>query len=72
MPEIKITLEPGAVAPEYQSRGAAGADICAFLKEDLVISPGETVLVPTGVRMEIPGGHEIQVRPRSGLAVNPG
>ena len=55
--------------PTYQTPGAAGADIRAMLEgKELVIHPGERVLVPTGLAMEIPPGFEIQVRPRSGLS----
>lgn len=56
--------------PSYETAGAAGADIRASLenKDQLVIKPGQRVLVPTGLSMEIPVGYEIQVRPRSGLS----
>lgn len=57
--------------PFYATEGAAGADIRASLpeKKNLVVKPGERVLVPTGLQMEIPFGYEIQVRPRSGLSL---
>ena len=58
--------------PVYKTSGAAGADVCAFLKEDIVIHHGEYTLVPTGLYFEIPEGYEIQVRPRSGLAFKNG
>lgn len=63
--------------PRYETMGAAGADIRASLtadlkEEGLVIKPGERVLVPTGLAMEIPLGFEIQVRPRSGLSFKTG
>lgn len=56
--------------PAYTSSGAAGADIRASLKNktELVIKPGERVLVPTGLSFQIPHGFEIQVRPRSGIS----
>ena len=60
---------PAAGLPSYQSEGAAGADLRAHLAEDLVIAAGARAVVPTGLRLEIPGGFEGQVRPRSGLAV---
>jgi dUTP pyrophosphatase len=47
-------------------------DVCAAVRSDLTISPGETALVPTGFRIELPPGHEAQVRPRSGLAAKYG
>ncbi len=45
-------------------------DICAVVRDPLTVQPGETVLVPTNVRIELPQGYEAQVRPRSGLALN--
>jgi dUTP pyrophosphatase len=71
-PIVRISLSSGAVAPEYSSDGAAGADIRAFLAEELTIAPGGRTAVPTGVFMEIPPGWEAQVRPRSGLALKSG
>jgi dUTP pyrophosphatase len=71
-PVVKISLSAGALAPEYASEGAAGADLRAFLPDDLVIAPGGRIAVPTGLFMEIPSGWEAQVRPRSGLALKSG
>ncbi len=56
--------------PLYGSLLASGADIKANLVNDMTVNPGESVLVPTGLRMDIPEGYEGQVRPRSGLALN--
>jgi dUTP pyrophosphatase len=58
--------------PEYQSEGAAGADLQALLPEDLLLKPGARAVVPTGLHLEIPSGYEGQVRPRSGLAARHG
>lgn len=58
--------------PKYTTKGAAGADVRACLKEPLTIEPGRSALVPTGLVVEIPEGFEIQVRPRSGLALKNG
>ncbi|MDZ4393477.1 dUTP diphosphatase [Cypionkella sp.] len=60
--------------PVYQTAGAAGADICANLlaadrAAGIVIAPMERVVVPTGIRVAISTGYEMQIRPRSGLAV---
>lgn len=57
--------------PFYATEGAAGADIRASMpeKKSLIVKPGERVLVPTGLSMEIPLGFEVQVRPRSGLSL---
>lgn len=69
---IKCTARPGASLPLYKTEGAAGADICAFVTDAVVISPSKSALVPTGLCFEIPVGYEIQVRPRSGLAAKNG
>lgn len=58
--------------PVYETAGSAGMDVCAALQEELEIAPGAIVLVPTGFAVAIPEGFEIQVRPRSGLAVKHG
>ena len=63
--------------PAYETVGAAGADIRANLAHDirqsgLVLQPMQRVIVPTGIRVEIPFGFEMQIRPRSGLAVKHG
>jgi len=56
--------------PNYQTNGAAGADVRAMLPEKaLTIKPGERLLIPTGMIVEIPEHYEIQVRPRSGLSL---
>jgi dUTP pyrophosphatase len=70
--DIPTTAEEGVELPAYASTGASGADIRAHLKQPIVLPPGERVLVPTGLRMAIPEGYEIQVRPRSGLALKHG
>ncbi len=68
--KIEIQLSPDATLPIYATRGAAGADLtCA---ESIVLQPGERRLVPTGLRMAIPAGYEVQIRPRSGLALRHG
>ncbi|HEY6106285.1 MAG TPA: dUTP diphosphatase [Anaeromyxobacteraceae bacterium] len=56
--------------PRYQTPGAAGLDLLA--DEAVTLAPGERRLVPTGIALEIPAGHEGQVRPRSGLALRHG
>ncbi|MCB1107333.1 MAG: dUTP diphosphatase [Chlamydiia bacterium] len=70
--DVPIKLEEGAELPTYGSKEAAGADIRAFITQDIIVNPGESRLIPTGIRMEIPKGFEIQVRPRSGLALKNG
>lgn len=61
-------LHPAAVVPRYATELAAGFDLVAC--EDVIIAPGETVLVPLGFAIEIPPGYEMQVRPRSGISWN--
>jgi len=60
--------DPRVQLPRYESSGAAGMDLRAFLAEDLTIPPLGRAKIPTGLRIEIPEGFEGQVRPRSGLA----
>lgn len=67
---VLAQAEEGVDLPEYASKGSSGADVRAFIQEDLVIAPGSSSLVPTGLKFAIPTGFEIQVRPRSGLALN--
>lgn len=70
--EIKVTASDGAILPQYKTAGAAGADVCAFLSEPVIIKKGERALIPTGLYFAIPEGYEVQVRPRSGLAAKNG
>ena len=58
--------------PSYQTPGSSGMDVRARLEEPLNLGPGERALIPTGLSLEIPQGYEVQVRPRSGLAVKKG
>ncbi len=62
--------------PAYETAGAAGADLRANFphnqRDGLCVAPGQRVLVPTGLRLEIPLGYEVQLRPRSGLALKNG
>ncbi len=55
--------------PVYGSGLASGADIKANITNDIIIEPGDTALIPTGIRLQIPEGYEGQIRPRSGLAL---
>lgn len=76
-PLIRILREPGAdpslPLPSYQTAGAAGADIRADLAgAGRTLAPGAIALIPTGLRMEIPPGWEVQLRARSGLALKHG
>ena len=61
-------LKPSAILPTYGSAGAAGADLYACLEESVVIAPGQTVMIPTGLAMEIPERCAGLIYARSGLA----
>jgi dUTP pyrophosphatase len=58
--------------PEYATHGSSGLDLRAAIENDLIIPAGKIGLLPTNIRVEIPEGFEIQVRPRSGLAAKYG
>ena len=58
--------------PAYATRGAAGMDLLAALAAPLRLEPGQRGLVPTGLSIALPAGYELQVRPRSGLALKHG
>jgi dUTP pyrophosphatase len=68
--EVQIQLEDGAILPQYATALAAGMDVHAL--ESATLAPGERTLIRTGLRVAIPEGFEIQVRPRSGLAAKHG
>lgn len=70
--EVKVVLEDGVEAPFYATVGSAGMDIRANIKEPIVLKPLERRLIPSGIRLGIPDGYEVQVRPRSGLALKHG
>ncbi|MDP2361691.1 MAG: dUTP diphosphatase [bacterium] len=55
--------------PAYQTEGAAALDLHAAVEGEVVLAPGETRLLPTGLKVAIPKGYELQIRPRSGLAL---
>ena len=66
--EVPIQAEDESYIPKYGSEHAAGADLVAAIQEEVIIAPGEIAIIPTGIKVAIPEGYEIQVRPRSGLA----
>jgi len=75
MVELKIerlASSRGLPLPTYASDGAAGADLYSAEAGSLEVGAGERVAVATGIKMEIPPGYEVQVRPRSGLAIRHG
>ena len=58
--------------PAYATAGAAGMDLLAAVAETITLAPGARTLVPTGLAIALPPGHELQIRPRSGLALKHG
>ncbi|MGC1379812.1 MAG: dUTP diphosphatase [Candidatus Baltobacteraceae bacterium] len=77
MTPVRVALQrlpqgEGLPLPDYMSEHAAGADLCAALREQLTLLPGARALVPTGFSIALPPGYEAQIRPRSGLAIRSG
>jgi len=73
--EIVVQRLPHAMdlpLPDYATPGAAGMDLLAAVTEPVTLNPGERVLIPTGLRIALPADHEMQIRPRSGLALRHG
>jgi dUTP pyrophosphatase len=62
----------GLPLPSYATEGSAGLDLSAAIEGELTLAPGARALVPTGIAIALPAGHEGQVRPRSGLAAKHG
>ncbi len=72
---LLIAVDKGCediILPEYKSTGASGMDVRAAVETMVVLSPGQIKLIPTGLRLAVAEGYEIQVRPRSGLALKHG
>lgn len=71
---LRLSHGAGLELPHYRTPGAAGMDLLAAVPEDAprVIPPGGRALIPTGLALALPAGHEAQVRPRSGLALKHG
>lgn len=69
---VKIINNSANALPSYATDGSSGMDVRAHLSEPLTLAPLERKLIPTGLFVEIPQGYEIQVRPRSGLALKQG
>jgi dUTP pyrophosphatase len=66
---VPVVASDPELLPAYGTPFAAGADVRAHVAENVVIRPGTCALIPTGLKMAPPAGFEIQVRPRSGLAL---
>lgn len=72
MLEVKIINKSPHLLPAYETAGAAGMDIRAWIIEPIELKPFERKLIPTGLYIELPLGYEAQLRPRSGLALKHG
>lgn len=70
--QVRVVREEGVILPKYETEGSAGLDVKANIKEPILLKSLERVLVPTGLKIAIPEGYEVQVRPRSGLAIKHG
>jgi len=69
--KVRVKRRPDCLdipLPRYMSDGASGMDLYAAVEEELLVEPGQVVVVPTGLFIAVPEGYEAQVRPRSGLA----
>lgn len=72
MQRVKIVNTSDLPLPQYQTELSAGMDISANIESPVTLLPGERTLIPTGLFLEIPPGYEMQIRPRSGLALKHG
>lgn len=73
MTKIQIKkLSNEVLTPKYETFGSSGMDIAAYTDQDIIIDSGNRALIPTGFSLSIPQGYEIQIRPRSGLAIKKG
>ena len=70
--EVKVVREKNVTLPKYETEGSAGLDVRANITEPIVLKSLERVLIPTGLKIAIAEGYEVQVRPRSGLAIKHG
>lgn len=72
MVKVKIVNKSNYSLPEYETPGSAGMDVHANISEPITLAPLERKLIPTGLYVELPEGYELQIRPRSGLALKHG
>ncbi|MFA6599790.1 MAG: dUTP diphosphatase [Candidatus Omnitrophota bacterium] len=73
--DVAVKILPhfaGLDLPDYQTEGSSGFDLIAACEQPVVIRPGQRALVPTGLSVSLPLGSELQIRPRSGLALRHG
>lgn len=73
MGKLKIKkLENCVEIPQYQTSGASGMDLTAGIENEITIKPLERILIPTGIKIELPHNTEAQIRPRSGMSIKHG
>lgn len=70
--QVRIKLLKDVSMPAYATAGSAGMDLSAAIENPLILAPGKRILVPTGIAVAVPEGFEMQLRPRSGLAIKHG
>src|ERR1700709_562728 len=70
--KVRVINQSANALPEYATEGSAGMDVRADVKEPVTLKSLERTMVPTGLFIELPQGYEMQVRPRSGLAIKQG
>jgi dUTP pyrophosphatase len=68
----RLSHAQGLPLPRYLTPGSAGADVAAAVTSDVALAPSERMAIPTGLVLAVPAGYEVQVRPRSGLALRHG
>jgi dUTP pyrophosphatase len=72
VPFFRLPDGEGLPLPQYMTAGAAGADVFAAVAGEVTLGPGERALIPAGFSLAVPDGYEVQIRPRSGLALRHG
>lgn len=72
MVKVNVVNESLNELPKYETSGSAGMDVRANISEPIILKPLERKLIPTGIHVNLPVGYELQVRPRSGLALKHG
>lgn len=70
--KIRIVNKSGNPLPSYSTEHAAGMDLRADIQQEITLEPLQRKLIPTGIYLELPVGHEAQIRPRSGMALKHG
>jgi dUTP pyrophosphatase len=70
--KVNIVNKSHHPLPSYATEGASGLDLRAFITQPICLAPLDRVLVPTGIYLAIPNDYEVQIRPRSGLAIKQG